>query len=291
MKILSERQKRIIRTEFYKNWKSCENETKQINNTITSAQQPMMFVLTNLMRNTGVLEEINYKYSGNVERILNELDLKCATCGKKINAQTLVGRYLGNDLFWQSFGDLAEQPKQMVLKNNPRRSRPKNRRIENYKKKQILSAQKNNNRVKYPKFLVASIDDSSQAIKMMQQIIGKGGYKFIGIQDSLQVLPTLIEYNPDLIFLDIEMPIFNGHEICHQIRNVSKLKNKPIVMLSANTSIKNKFKAKMAGATEFIDKPIEVAKIVAILEKYLPRKRTPEYLAETQLNGKLTWQI
>lgn len=290
MKILSETQKQRIKAKFYESWKSCENETRQqINNTMASSQQPMMFVLTEVMRKTGVLAEIEYRYDGDISKILNELDLRCATCGKKLNPHTEVGKYLGNDEFWHSFGELVET-KRLSLENSPRKYRPKNKRIEEYKKSHI-SAPKNN-RVKRRELLIASIDDSPQVVKMMKQIVGRQGYKFIGIQDPLQVLPTLISHNPDLIFLDIEMPIFNGYEICHQIRNVSKLKNKPVVMLSSNSNLQSKWRAKMAGSTDFVEKPIEVEKIVATLEKYLPNQRTPRYLErEKQLNTGLTWQV
>jgi two-component system, chemotaxis family, response regulator PixG len=117
--------------------------------------------------------------------------------------------------------------------------------------------------------LIACIDDSPQVGKIMQQIITKSGYRFLGIQESLQALPTLIKANPDLVFLDIGMPIVNGYEICSQVRRVSKLQNIPIVFLTGNDGIIDRVRARVSGATAFLAKPIEIEKIVDIIDKNL----------------------
>ncbi len=117
--------------------------------------------------------------------------------------------------------------------------------------------------------LIACIDDSPQVGKIMQQIITKCGYRFLGIQESMQALPALIKANPDLVFLDVGMPIVNGYEICSQMRRVSKLQNIPVVILTGNDGIIDRVRAKVAGATAFISKPIEVEKIVDIINKNL----------------------
>ncbi|MDJ0728282.1 MAG: response regulator [Prochloraceae cyanobacterium] len=117
--------------------------------------------------------------------------------------------------------------------------------------------------------LIACIDDSPQILKIMEQIIIKQGYNFIGIQQSLKAIPTIIASNPDLIFLDIGMPIVNGYEVCSQIKRISKFQNKPIIMLTGQDGIVDRVKAKMSGASEFITKPIEINKIITIMKQFL----------------------
>lgn len=116
--------------------------------------------------------------------------------------------------------------------------------------------------------LIACIDDSPQICKILEQIITKQGYRCITIQESLQALPFLIKANPDFIFLDIGMPIVNGYEICNQVRRVGKLKNIPIVFLTGNDGIIDRVRAKVAGANSFVSKPIEIEKIVNVINKY-----------------------
>ncbi len=117
--------------------------------------------------------------------------------------------------------------------------------------------------------LIACIDDSPQICKILEQIITKYGYRCVSIQESLQALPSLIKVNPDFIFLDIGMPIVNGYEICNQVRRVGKLKHIPIVFLTGNDGIIDRVRAKVSGADAFITKPIEIEKIISIINKYL----------------------
>lgn len=118
------------------------------------------------------------------------------------------------------------------------------------------------------KHLIACIDDSPQICQIMNQIIVKAGYQFIGIQQPIQAVPKLIGVNPKMIFLDIGMPILNGYEVCTQIRRVSKLQEVPIIMLTGNDGVFDRVKAKVCGASDFLSKPIEVEKILQTIEKF-----------------------
>ena len=123
--------------------------------------------------------------------------------------------------------------------------------------------------------LIACIDDSPQICKILEQIITKHGYRCLSIQESLQALPSLVKANPDLIFLDIGMPIVNGYEICNQVRRVEKLKQIPIVFLTGNDGIIDRVRAKVSGGNAFISKPIEIEKIISMIDKYILYKSSP----------------
>ena len=123
--------------------------------------------------------------------------------------------------------------------------------------------------------LIACIDDSPQICNIMEQIVTKAGYRFVGIQQALQAVPSLIAANPDLIFLDIGMPIVNGYEICSQIRRVSKLKHIPVVILTGNDGIVDRVRAKVVGANDFVAKPVEIEKIHEAIAENMPSKEQP----------------
>ncbi|MDJ0742266.1 MAG: response regulator [Xenococcaceae cyanobacterium MO_167.B27] len=138
-----------------------------------------------------------------------------------------------------------------------------------------LKVQKSNSsqsRTSGNKPLIACIDDSPQICNIMEQIITKAGYRFVGIQQAIQAVPGLIAANPDLIFLDIGMPIVNGYEICSQIKRVSKLKHIPIIILTGNDGIVDRVRAKVVGANDFVAKPVEIEKIHEAIAQNLPSK-------------------
>ncbi|MBO3464177.1 response regulator, partial [Aetokthonos hydrillicola] len=122
--------------------------------------------------------------------------------------------------------------------------------------------------------LIACVDDSPQTSEILQKILTPQGLSFIGIQDSVQAIPILIERKPDLIFLDLIMPIANGYEICAQLRRVSVLTNTPVVILTGSDGLVDRVRAKMVGATDFLSKPVVAQKVIAMINKHV-KKQSP----------------
>ncbi|HBE19851.1 MAG TPA: response regulator [Cyanobacteria bacterium UBA11149] len=116
--------------------------------------------------------------------------------------------------------------------------------------------------------LIAYIDDSRTDSQTMGNILTQAGYRFINIQDSVQALIQLLEHKPDLIFLDLVMPIANGYEICAQIRRVSTFKDTPVIILTGNDGFVDRVRAKMVGSSGFLSKPITSEKILGVLQRY-----------------------
>ncbi|BAZ13818.1 response regulator receiver protein [Calothrix sp. NIES-4071] len=118
--------------------------------------------------------------------------------------------------------------------------------------------------------LIACIDDSPQVCMLMEKITVANSMNFVGIQDYFNILPILIERKPDFIFLDLIMPVTNGYEVCSQIRRVSVLANVPVVILTGSDGIFDRIRAKVAGSTDFITKPVVEDKIINMVHKHLP---------------------
>ena len=118
--------------------------------------------------------------------------------------------------------------------------------------------------------LVAYIEDSQFDALMMSQILTRAGCQFLNIRDPVQALLMLLKHTPNLIFLDLLMPQTNGYEVCAQIRRVSALKNTPVVIVTSNDRLVDRVRAKLAGTTAFIAKPIEAEKVLAVLRQHLP---------------------
>ena len=120
-----------------------------------------------------------------------------------------------------------------------------------------------------PRPLVFCVDDSPQVGQMLEKILTSSGFKFMSIQDSVQALPALIEHKPNLIFLDLMMPVVNGYELCAQVRRVSMFADTPIIILTGNDGIVDRVRAKVVGASDFMTKPVEAQKVLAVVRKYL----------------------
>ncbi|MFB6274585.1 MAG: response regulator [Halothece sp.] len=117
--------------------------------------------------------------------------------------------------------------------------------------------------------LLAFVDDSEQSRGIMEQIVTNGGYDFLGIGDSVEAIPLLLERQPQLIFLDLIMPNISGYELCSQLRKISSLKQVPVVIVTGNDGIVDRMRAKMVGATNFISKPIDRSQVLSLAVQYL----------------------
>jgi two-component system, chemotaxis family, response regulator PixG len=120
--------------------------------------------------------------------------------------------------------------------------------------------------------LIACVDDSLSVYKLLEKIIIEHGYRSFGIQNPLKIIPSLIRNKPDLIFLDLVMPITNGYEVCEQIRKTPSLANVPIIILTGNDGLIDRVRTKFVGANGFLGKPIDPRSITKTIDKYLGKK-------------------
>lgn len=117
--------------------------------------------------------------------------------------------------------------------------------------------------------LIACVDDSQWIRQTMEQVVTSVGYRFLGVEDPLRAIGTLLSHKPDLIFLDLVMPDVNGYEICEQLRKLSCFRNTPIVILTGNDGLANRLKSSFAGATDFLTKPLDVGAVLKTVFKHV----------------------
>lgn len=115
--------------------------------------------------------------------------------------------------------------------------------------------------------IIACIDDSPLICEILEQIVVEANCKCVKILDPLRAIATLLQYQPDLIFLDLIMPNLNGYEICTRLRKISAFRNTPIVILSGN--LIDRVRAKVVGASECLDKPVNPETVLKLIDKYL----------------------
>ncbi|MEH2431938.1 MAG: response regulator [Nostoc sp.] len=131
--------------------------------------------------------------------------------------------------------------------------------------------------------LVACVDDSPQVCKMVEDIVTSNGFRFVKIQDAVQALPTLIQDKPDLIFLDLIMPVASGYEICTQLRRISTFSNTPIIILTGSDGLLDRVRAKIVGSTDFLTKPVMTDKVMSIIRKHLPTQSVSNEKSKSNL--------
>jgi two-component system, chemotaxis family, response regulator PixG len=147
---------------------------------------------------------------------------------------------------------------------------PKSRVVisESDREDELLSGMLTNRQIPKSGPLIACIDDSILIYQNLEKILTKHGYRSYGVQDPFKILPALIKNKPDLILLDLLMPISNGYEVCEQIRKTPRLQDIPVIILTGKDGWIDRMRSKLVGATGFMSKPVDSNVLLKILTKY-----------------------
>lgn len=99
------------------------------------------------------------------------------------------------------------------------------------------------------------VDDSPLILKQFENLVTSWGYSVQSFHDPVTVLQALNYSNPAVFFLDINMPDITGFDLVKQIRRQPQLSSVPIIMLTAEQTLTNNWRARWSGC-QFLNKPL-----------------------------------
>ena len=115
---------------------------------------------------------------------------------------------------------------------------------------------------------VLVVEDDKNIADLLQLYLEKEGYAVTLAHDGGEGLEKFRTVNPDLILLDVMMPVMDGWQLCRLIRSESKT---PVIMLTAKAQTDDKVMGLRAGADDYITKPFEMKEVLARIEAVLRR--------------------
>jgi DNA-binding response OmpR family regulator len=116
------------------------------------------------------------------------------------------------------------------------------------------------------KILIA--DDNKQIISILEEYAKKEGYEPIAARDGQEAIELFRTRQPDIILLDVMMPMIDGLEVCREIRKTS---NVPIIMITARGEDFEKIMGLDIGADDYIVKPFSPGEVMARVRAILRR--------------------
>lgn len=105
----------------------------------------------------------------------------------------------------------------------------------------------------YPKILV--VDDEEHIRRILKYQLEKNGYRAFCAEDGRKGLAMAREVSPDLIILDLMMPMMDGFEVCTRLKEDFQTGHIPIIMLTARSEMGDKLKGLENGANDYLVKP------------------------------------
>lgn len=137
--------------------------------------------------------------------------------------------------------------------------------------------------------IILVVDDEKDITDLLRYNLEKEGFRVLVAQDGKAALNLLAE-QPDLILLDIMMPVMDGWEVCRAIRSNPQHQHLPIIFLTARDSEVDEVLGLELGASDYVTKPVRIRTLLARIKKVLrtTSERQEQFTTEVLKFGGLT---
>ncbi|MCK5876911.1 MAG: hybrid sensor histidine kinase/response regulator [Candidatus Marithrix sp.] len=126
--------------------------------------------------------------------------------------------------------------------------------------------------------LILIVDDTLKNIQVLGSILLEHEYEIYVARDGQQALDAINTINPDLILLDVIMPILDGFETCRRLKANAKTKHIPVIFLTAKTADEDMLQGFEVGGVDYVTKPFSSVVLLARVNTHLNLKLSYEKL-------------
>jgi PAS domain S-box-containing protein len=124
------------------------------------------------------------------------------------------------------------------------------------------------------------VDDTIDSLRLLANMLSEQGYNVRKVLNGQMALTAAQAAPPDLILLDINMPVLNGYEVCQQLKANEQTADIPVLFVSALDEVLDKVKAFAVGGVDYITKPFQFEEVVARVETQLTIRFLSQQLTE-----------
>lgn len=128
--------------------------------------------------------------------------------------------------------------------------------------------------------VVLIVDDVPRNIQVLGALLNKFDFELAVAMNGQQALDTVGKIKPDLILLDVMMPVMDGHEVCKRLKKNEETKDIPVIFITAKSETEDIITGFELGAVDYITKPFIGSELVARVKTHLSLRNTKESLQE-----------
>jgi two-component system, cell cycle response regulator DivK len=118
------------------------------------------------------------------------------------------------------------------------------------------------------------IEDNEQNLYLMRFLLESHGFTIVEARDGLEGIRTAESVLPDLILLDIQLPVMDGYTVATELRLRPALADTPIIAVTSYAMAGDRERALAAGATDYIEKPVDPDTVLERVRAHIERRRT-----------------
>jgi two-component system, cell cycle response regulator DivK len=116
------------------------------------------------------------------------------------------------------------------------------------------------------------IEDNDDNIYVIKNRLGRAGYAIVVATDGEQGIAMAQSEKPDLILMDLRIPVVDGWEATRRLKASSETCSIPVIALSAHAMSGDRERALAAGCEDYDTKPVDMARLRAKIQALLPQK-------------------
>lgn len=128
------------------------------------------------------------------------------------------------------------------------------------------------------------VDDTPQSLGLLEKMLRDNGYHVFATTNGEAAIKIAAGSGPELILLDVRMPVMDGYEVCAKLKENLKLKDIPVIFLSALNETEDKVKGFQAGGVDYITKPFQLDEVEARVKTHLTLRKLQQELKEQNAN-------
>src|SRR5215471_4290476 len=115
------------------------------------------------------------------------------------------------------------------------------------------------------------VEDQEDNRQILRDLLGHSGYELTEAENGEEALAAVAKKRPDLILMDIQLPIMDGYEVTRRIKSDPALKGIPIIVVTSYALSGDEGKARAAGCDAYITKPFSPRQLLAKVREFLPQ--------------------
>ncbi len=120
------------------------------------------------------------------------------------------------------------------------------------------------------------VDDEPFNVDLLEQELELLGYETDSASDGREALERVAASAPDLVLLDVMMPVMDGFAVCRELKGKSDTRLIPVIIMTALDAVEDRIKGIEAGADDFLTKPVDDRELKARIQTALKQKRAVE---------------
>ena len=115
------------------------------------------------------------------------------------------------------------------------------------------------------------VEDTEDNRQILRDLLGMAGYDMVEAHDGAEGVAKAAEHKPDLILMDIQLPVMDGYEATRRIKADPATKSIPIIVVTSYALSGDEGKAREAGCDAYVTKPYSPRQLLAKIREYLPK--------------------